>query len=156
MMKEALLYKKLSNKNIQCLNCPHRCIIIPGKRGICGVRENRDGKLYSLVYGKVAAINIDPIEKKPFFHFLPGTYSLSIATVGCNLRCLNCQNYTLSQQPKPNNPILGEDLAPEEIVKLALKNHLQSISYTYVEPTVFIEFALDTMKLAKKLSLIHI
>jgi pyruvate formate lyase activating enzyme len=123
---------------------------LPGKRGICGVRENRDGKLYSLVYGKAIAVNIDPIEKKPFFHFLPGSYSLSIATVGCNYSCKNCQNFDISQAPKPDKPVLGEDLPPKEIVKIALKNNLPSISYTYTEPVVFLEYALDTMKLAKK------
>jgi len=89
-VKEALLYKQLKDKKVQCRNCPHYCVIAPGKRGICGVRENIDGKLYALNYGKAIAVNIDPIEKKPFFHFLPGSHSLSIATVGCNLRCLNC------------------------------------------------------------------
>lgn len=91
-MKESYLYKKLPGKKAQCRTCAHYCLIENGKRGICGVRENKDGKLYSLVYGKAAAINIDPIEKKPFFHFLPGTESLSIAAVGCNLFCKNCQN----------------------------------------------------------------
>jgi len=90
MVKEAYLYKKLSEKKVQCQNCAHYCVILPGKRGICGVRENINGKLYALNYGKAIAVNIDPIEKKPFFHFLPGSYSLSIATVGCNFRCLNC------------------------------------------------------------------
>jgi pyruvate formate lyase activating enzyme len=149
-MKEALLYKKLKNKTVQCQNCPHFCVIAPNKRGICGVRENIEGKLYSLVYGKACAFNIDPIEKKPFFHFLPGSYSLSIATVGCNLACLNCQNFDISQGPKPDKPIFGQDLPPEKIVKTAIENNLLSISYTYTEPTVFLEYALETMKLAKK------
>ena len=111
-MKEAYLYKKLPGEKVQCQNCPHFCIILPGKRGICGVRENIDGKLYALNYGKAIAVNIDPIEKKPFFHFLPGSYSLSIATVGCNFICANCQNYSISQAPKPDKPVLGEDLSP--------------------------------------------
>ena len=165
MAKEAYLYKKLKGKKhaphrdevsgagVQCQNCPHFCIILPGKRGICGVRENIDGKLYALNYGKAIAVNIDPIEKKPFFHFLPGSYSLSIATVGCNFICANCQNYSISQAPKPDKPVLGEDLSPEEIVKMALENNLPSISYTYVEPTIFLEYALDMMKLAKKAGL---
>jgi pyruvate formate lyase activating enzyme len=152
-MKEAHLYKKLKEGKVQCQNCAHYCIILPGKRGICGVRENRDGKLYSLVYGKAIAVNIDPIEKKPFFHFLPGSYSLSIATVGCNLKCLNCQNSDISQAPKPNKPVLGEELTPEKIVEIALENKLPSISYTYTEPSIFSEYALDTMKLAKKAGL---
>jgi len=149
-MKETLLYKKLKNKKVQCQNCAHYCQILPGKRGICGVRENKGGKLYSLVYGKACAVNIDPIEKKPFFHFLPGSHSLSIATIGCNFTCKNCQNWDISQAPKPDKPVLGEDLTPEEIVKIALKNKLPSISYTYTEPAIFSEYAIATMKLAKK------
>ncbi len=152
-MKEALLYKKLSDGKVQCRNCAHFCVISPGKRGICGVRENINGKLYSLNYGKAIACHIDPIEKKPFFHFLPGSQSLSIATVGCNFSCKNCQNWDISQGPKPDKEILGEDMSPQEIVNLALKNNLPSISYTYTEPTIFLEYALDTMKLAKKAGL---
>jgi len=149
-MKEATLYKKLNNKTVQCLNCAHYCRILQKNRGICGVRENIDGKLYTLNYAKVVACHIDPIEKKPFFHFLPGSHSLSVATAGCNFRCDNCQNWDISQNPKPKNPILGEDLPPEEIVKTAIQNNLPSISYTYTEPAIFSEYALDTMKLAKK------
>ena len=149
-MKEAILYKKLTGKKVQCLNCAHYCIIEDKKRGICGVRENQDGKLYSLVYGKACAINIDPIEKKPFFHFLPGSQSLSIATVGCNFSCLNCQNWTISQAPKIFKRIKGEEISPEKIVEIALKNHLPSISYTYTEPAIFSEYALETMKIAKE------
>jgi pyruvate formate lyase activating enzyme len=150
----AYLYKKLKKeKGVQCQNCAHYCFISPGKRGICGVRENIDGKLYALNYGKAIACHVDPIEKKPFFHFLPGSQSLSIATVGCNFSCKNCQNYDISQAPKPQNPVLGEDLPPEKIVKIALKNKLPSISYTYTEPTIFLEYALETMKLAKKAGL---
>ncbi len=149
-MKEVYLYKKLKSKKVQCQNCAHYCVIENGKRGICGARENRDGKLYSLVYGKAVAVNIDPIEKKPFFHFLPGTSSLSIATVGCNFKCKSCQNYDISQMPQLTGKIEGEEILPEEIVELALKNNLPSISYTYTEPAIFSEYALDTMKLAKK------
>jgi pyruvate formate lyase activating enzyme len=153
MAKEAYLYKKLPGGKVQCRTCPHYCVLSPGERGICGVRENINGKLYALNYGKVIAINIDPIEKKPFFHFLPGSYSLSIATVGCNFHCLNCQNWDISQSFKGAKEIPGEYLSPEEIVKIALENHLPSISYTYVEPTIFLEYALDIMKLAKKAGL---
>ena len=152
-MKEAYLYKKLAERKVQCQNCPHFCIISPGKRGICGVRENINGKLYALNYGKAIAVNIDPIEKKPFFHFLPGSYSLSIATVGCNFSCKNCQNNDISQGFKGKKEIPGEDLPPEKIVDLAIENNLPSISYTYTEPTIFIEYALDTMKLARKAGL---
>ena len=99
-MKEVYLYKKLPEKKVQCRNCAHYCIILPEKRGICGVRENIGGKLFALNYSKAIAINIDPIEKKPFFHFLPGSHSLSIATVGCNFKCMACQNYDISQIPQ--------------------------------------------------------
>jgi pyruvate formate lyase activating enzyme len=155
-MKEVYLYKKLKDKKTQCQTCAHFCVISPDERGICGVRENRGGKLYALNYGKAVAVNIDPIEKKPLYHFLPGTYSLSVATVGCNLRCVNCQNWDISQGFKDKEEIPGEDLPPEEIVKLALKNKLPSISYTYTEPTIFLEYALDTMKIAKKAGLKNI
>jgi len=150
-MKKALLYKKLEDNKVQCQNCAHYCVILPGKRGICGVRENQNGKLYSLVYGKAVAVNIDPIEKKPFFHFLPGTRSVSVATVGCNMSCKNCQNWNISQGSKiRNGEIIGENMPPERIVEEAIKNKAPSISYTYTEPTIFFEYALDTMKLAKK------
>lgn len=154
-MKKAILYKKLKEKMVQCAACNHYCVIRDGSRGICGVRENRDGKLYSLVYGKIIAKHVDPIEKKPFFHFLPGSQSLSIATIGCNFRCLYCQNADIAQASKEGyffekKEIAGEDLTPQDIVDETLALGLPSISYTYTEPTVFIEFALDTMKLARK------
>ena len=149
-MKEVYLYKKLAGKKVQCQNCAHYCVIPVGKRGICGVRENVGGKLYALNYGKAIACNIDPIEKKPLFHFLPGTQSLSIATVGCNFRCANCQNWEISQMPQLTGKIEGQDLPPKEIVRIAKENNLPSISYTYTSPTIFSEYALDTMKLAKK------
>jgi len=149
-MKESYLYKKLDNEKVQCTTCAHNCVIEPAKRGICGVRENIDGKLFALNYNKAITVNIDPIEKKPLFHFLPGTQSLSIATVGCNLRCSNCQNYGISQGFKNVKKIPGQDLSPKDIVKLAVQNNLPSISYTYTEPTIFLEYALDIMKLAKK------
>ncbi len=149
-MKEAVLYKKLKNFKVQCLNCPHYCVIGLGERGLCGVRANINGKLYSLVYGKLCALNIDPIEKKPFFHFLPGTYSLSIATMGCQFSCKSCQNWQISQTPKISGKIKGENLSPESIVEIAKNKNLPSISYTYTDPIVFSEYALETMKLAKK------
>ena len=149
-MKRAYLYKKLDKKAVQCLNCSHYCVIPENQKGICGVRKNIDGKLYSLVYGKAVSINIDPIEKKPFFHFLPGSLSLSIATVGCNFRCLNCQNWQISQGPKLEDKIWGEEISPNEIVEIVLKSKLPSISYTYTEPTIFLEYALETMKIAKE------
>jgi pyruvate formate lyase activating enzyme len=149
-MKEAYLYEKLESKITRCQNCAHYCTLTPGVRGICGVRENIDGKLYALNYGKAIAVNIDPIEKKPFFHFLPGSHSLSIATVGCNLKCKNCQNYDISQGFKKEKEIPGQNLNPEDVVRLAIENNSPSISYTYTEPTIFLEYALDIMKKARK------
>jgi pyruvate formate lyase activating enzyme len=156
-MKESYLYKKLENKKTQCQTCSHRCLISPENFGICGVRKNIDGKLFALNYGKAISESIDPIEKKPLFHFLPGTSSLSIATVGCNLRCGNCQNWQISQLVKTDKSFLemGENLSPEKIVADAIKNNCPSIAYTYTEPTyteptIFLEYALDTMKLAKE------
>ncbi len=149
-VKEAYLYKKLKKKGVQCRNCAHYCVILRDKRGICGVRENIDGKLYALNYNKAIAVNIDPIEKKPLFHFLPGTQSLSVATAGCNFACWNCQNWQISQMPQISGKIEGEYISPKEIVKIAKENNCPSISYTYTEPAIFSEYALDTMKLAKK------
>lgn len=146
-MKEALLYKELENKSVRCYLCAHQCQIAPEKFGFCRVRQNINGKLYSHVYGKAVSTHIDPIEKKPLYHFLPGSSSFSIATVGCNFRCSFCQNWEISQQSLKG---LGEDFSPAEIVEAALKNNCKSISYTYTEPTVFFEYALDTAKLAKQ------
>ena len=144
------MYKKLREKKVQCRNCAHFCVLALGERGKCGVRGNIDGKLYALNYGRVIAINIDPIEKKPFYHFLPGSHSLSIATVGCNFTCLYCQNWEISQAFKGAKEIPGENLPPERIVEMAKENKVESISYTYTEPTIFLEYALGTMRLAKK------
>jgi pyruvate formate lyase activating enzyme len=149
-MKEAYLYKKEAGGEVRCELCAHRCIIAPGKKGICRVRENRGGTLYSLVYGKAVARNIDPIEKKPFFHFLPASSSFSIATVGCNFRCSYCQNFDISQMVRDGNEIIGENLPPEDVVRLAVEHDCQSISYTYTEPTIFMEYAYDTARLAKE------
>jgi len=149
-MKEAMFYEKLGDEVVKCNLCSHRCRITDSKRGICGVRENRNGTLYSLVYGKVVARAVDPIEKKPFFHFLPGSRAYSIATVGCNFRCGNCQNFEISQMPKDRNLILGQDVSPEEIVAAAKRNNCESIAYTYTEPTIFFEYAYDIAKLARK------
>ncbi len=148
-MREAMFYEKLDDKMVKCNLCSHRCSrIADSKKGICGVRENKNGKLYSLVYGKVAARSVDPIEKKPLFHFLPGSRSYSIATVGCNFRCGNCQNFDISQLPKERKIIVGQEVSPEEIVSAAKRNNCASIAYTYSEPTIFFEYAYDTAKLA--------
>jgi pyruvate formate lyase activating enzyme len=147
-MKEAILYHKLDNNKVNCAVCNQRCIIPEGKRGICGVRENQQGCLYTLNYGKTIAVNIDPIEKKPLYHFLPKTKIYSFAAEGCNFRCSWCQNWEISQNPKPNKPVQGIDISPEEHVKRTLNYACPSIAYTYSEPTIYVEYALDTMKLA--------
>ena len=147
--KEALLYEKLDPKRVRCALCAHRCTIEDGQRGLCGVRENRGGTLYSTVYGRLISRDVDPIEKKPLFHFLPGTRAYSIATVGCNFTCLNCQNHTISQYPREHNGrILGEAFSPHEVVAEAKALGCQSIAYTYTEPTIFFEYALETARLA--------
>lgn len=147
-MKEARFYQKLQEEKIKCVLCPHQCLISPGKRGICGVRENEKGKLFSLVYGKAISWGVDPIEKKPLYHFYPGQTAFSFATVGCNLSCLNCQNYTISQLSKQESKILGEDISPQQIIELTKKRKAKIIAYTYTEPTIFYEYAYDTCKLA--------
>ncbi len=150
-MKEGMLYDRLGDGRVRCNLCAHRCVIAPGKRGICAVRENRDGTLYSLVYGKAISLAVDPIEKKPLFHFLPGSRAYSIATVGCNFTCLNCQNHTISQYPREHNgQVVGEEISPSEIVADALARGCQTIAYTYTEPTVFFEYAYDTARLARE------
>lgn len=149
-MKQCLLFESLKNKDVKCLTCAHTCVIKPGKRGICGVRENRNGVLYALNYGKVIARNVDPIEKKPLFHFYPGSLSYSIATVGCNFRCLFCQNADISQMPRDQGIIYGRDILPKDIVTDAQYHRCVSISYTYTEPTVFLEYAYDVMIMAKE------
>jgi len=147
-MKEAYLYHKLEGEKVHCDLCSHGCTIQGNARGICGVRENRAGTLFSLVYGRIIAGHCDPIEKKPLFHFLPGSASYSIATVGCNFTCTFCQNADISQMPSDRNRIAGEEMSPEEIVHQALQHRAASISYTYTEPTVYFETALDTARIA--------
>jgi len=149
MIREALLYEKLDGNQVRCNLCAHRCKINPDKIGICGVRENRGGVLYSLVYGTLVAENIDPIEKKPFFHVLPGSLSYSIATPGCNFACTFCQNHEISQMPRAARMIAGDEVAPEKIVRQAKKNGCKTIAYTYTEPTIYFELAYDTAKIAR-------
>ncbi len=149
-MKEALLYDKLKDRAVQCYLCSHHCRIAEGKFGFCGVRQNIDGTLYTYAYGKVITAHIDPIEKKPLYHFLPGSSSFSIATVGCNFRCAFCQNWEISQNSfREGDKSGGQEFSPQEIVEAAIKNKCKSISYTYTEPTIFFEYALETAKLAK-------
>ena len=148
---EAILYQTGSKNVIQCALCAHRCVVKEGKRGICGVRENQQGRLISLVYGKLIAQHVDPIEKKPLFHFLPGSRSYSIATAGCNFKCRFCQNAEIAHLPLsyPGSVMAGEDVSAEDVVRKALLSECLTIAYTYTEPTVFLEFALDVMKIAK-------
>jgi len=148
MIREAMLYGKLTDDRVQCALCAHRCKINPGRKGICGVRENKDGVLYSLVFGTLIAEHIDPIEKKPFFHVYPASRSYSVATVGCNFVCRFCQNAEISQMPRSTLMIMGEDTDPKVIVERAKKNDCQTIAYTYTEPTVYLETVCETAKIA--------
>jgi len=152
-MKEAMLYEKLDSGRVRCILCAHQCKIPPGKKGICLVRENRDGTLFTLVYDKIASAHVDPIEKKPLFHFIPGSKSFSLSTVGCNFKCEFCQNSRISQIVKDGGEITGTGMSPEELVEIAKRYNCKSISYTYTEPTVFFEIAYDTAKLATEAGL---
>ncbi len=145
---EAILYEKLDNSKVRCLVCNHYCIIEPNRRGICGVRENHEGVLIALTFGKAIAVSIDPIEKKPLYEFMPRTMTYSFATEGCNLHCPWCQNHAISQI-RHDHEISGYMITPEQHVEAAIKYQCPSISYTYSEPTIFLEYALETMKLAK-------
>ena len=156
-MHEAMFYKPGKEDVVICGLCSHRCHIKSGKRGICGVRENKNGKLYTLVYGRLVSENTDPVEKKPLFHFLPGSRSYSISTVGCNFRCLHCQNYEISQYPHLyNDEIAGRERTPEAVIESARQTDCATISYTYVEPTIFYEFAYACSKLAHEQQLKNI
>ena len=147
-MKEAYLYEKMEHERVRCFLCSHKCLIKEGEKGICGVRENRGGMLVSLVYGKVIAQHVDPIEKKPLFHFLPGSRSYSIATVGCNFKCRFCQNADISQMPNDQDQVWGKDITPPEIVEEVVSSRSATIAFTYTEPTIYYELALDTARLA--------
>ena len=148
-MKQAMFQELKEGGKVQCSLCAHRCLVPDGGRGICAVRENRDGVLFSLVYDRVIARNVDPIEKKPLFHFLPGSLSYSIAAPGCNFRCLHCQNADISQLPRDRGgSILGDPVTPGQIVASAQATRCASISYTYTEPTIYFELAYETARLA--------
>ena len=176
-MKKASLYKKLDNNLVQCTACSWYCRIAPGQVGVCATRYNQNGELYSLVYGKTTGLAIDPVEKKPLFHFLPGSRLLSFGTVGCNFGCLFCQNWEMSQINKfqisnskfqINSKLqflkqieniinqTSTTVTPEEIVKTALEKKVEGIAYTYNEPAIFVEYAYETAKLAKKKGLKNI
>jgi len=170
-MKKAILFKKLAGDLVRCTACAHYCRIEASKTGICGVRKNHKGDLFLLVYGKAVAVNVDPIEKKPLYHFMPKTSILSFGTVGCNFKCDFCQNWDISQRTKGLKNLSipleaglrtkeqeeqfewGDNLTPNEIVNLAVKNKIPSIAYTYNEPAIFFEYAFDTAKLVKKAGL---
>jgi pyruvate formate lyase activating enzyme len=171
-MKEALFYQKQPNNKVWCTLCPHDCRIPDGARGACAVRYNHNGTLYTLVYDKVVAREVNPIEKKPLFHFFPGSFAYSISTVGCNLRCSFCQNWDISQWPKDHLPkhitvqdapepicpqlvnleqqVPGETVTPQRIVDAAQNTGCLSVSYTFTEPTIFYELAYDTAVLARQ------
>ena len=148
MLKEASLYEKLENKVVKCKLCPRGCHIKDGERGFCGVRENRNGTLYALTFGKLTALNVDPIEKKPFFNFWPGSLAFSISSVGCSFTCPWCQNWSISQARPEEVPM--DEVEPERVVSLAKSRGCRSIAYTYNEPIIWFEYVVETAKIAKK------
>ncbi len=156
IMHEAMLYEKLPDGKVRCELCAHHCTIADGKKGICRVRENRGGTLYTLVYGRTIARNVDPIEKKPLFNFQPGSTSYSIATPGCNFRCDWCQNADISQMPRERDLVIGTEATPEEIVADARRTGCRSIAYTYTEPTVFFEYTYEIARLAREAGLANV
>jgi pyruvate formate lyase activating enzyme len=149
---EAILWERLGpdDLRVRCNLCAHRCVIPPGRLGACCVRENTDGTLVSLVYERIVSQNVDPIEKKPLFHFQPGSLSFSIATAGCNFRCAFCQNWEISQSPRDRGNVLGQRTSPAQIVQAAHRTGCSSIAYTYTEPTIYAELALDTAREAQR------
>ena len=157
MKKEAMFYRKLDGGKVECYLCAHNCNIADSGFGICGVRQNIGGSLYTLCYGEAIAAHIDPIEKKPLYHFLPSSNSYSIATIGCNFKCGFCQNWQISQSTKKEHPLYkNKEFMPEDIVKEARENNCRSIAYTYTEPTIFFEYAYDTAKLAKEAGIYNV
>lgn len=148
--QEAQLWKLLPDGHVQCELCSHFCVIPEGKKGICKERQNIGGVLYSLNYGRLIAAHVDPIEKKPLYHFLPGSPSFSIASPGCNFRCAWCQNWDISQANDRNDPSRLKYISPEDVFKQVLRSKSMSIAYTYTEPTVFFEYTLELSKLARE------
>jgi pyruvate formate lyase activating enzyme len=157
-MREAMLYERLEGEAVRCGLCAHRCRIAAGKRGLCAVRENRQGTLVSLVYGRSISAAVDPIEKKPIYHFYPGSRAFSIATVGCNFTCTFCQNADISQAPRERGDWQewARPLPPEQVVQTARRERCATIAYTYTEPTVFFEYAYDCARLATQAGLKNI
>ena len=155
MIKEADFYLRLENSGVQCTLCPHFCRLSPGEFGVCGVRRNHDGILYTHVYESAAALQVDPIEKKPLFHVYPGSKSFSIATMGCNFSCTFCQNHHLSQAAK-NGRIEGRELPAAQVVQLARENGCKTIACTYTEPTIYFEYAYDIARLAAEQNILTV
>jgi len=154
--REAMLWEPLEEQKVRCNLCAHRCVIGEGKRGVCQVRENQEGTLYTLVYGRTISQHLDPVEKKPLFHFYPGSGAFSIATPGCNFRCQFCQNWEISQMPREEHLILGQPASPEALVAAARRLGARSIAYTYTEPTIFAEYAVDIARLAHEAGIANI
>ncbi|MCK9275760.1 MAG: AmmeMemoRadiSam system radical SAM enzyme [Syntrophales bacterium] len=156
-LREAMFYEKTSKGNLHCFLCSHHCRIPESQFGICSVRQNLEGKLITHSYGKVISAGVDPIEKKPLYHFFPGSLSYSIATAGCNFKCDFCQNWQISQITKENSlDRMFHEMPPEKVVENAKEGHCQSISYTYTEPTIFFEYAFDISRIAKKSGLYNV
>jgi pyruvate formate lyase activating enzyme len=147
MEREARFWKEIDEQKVKCTLCAHRCNINSGSKGICGVRINEKGKLKTLIYGSVSSMAVDPIEKKPFFHFYPGTQAFSLGTVGCNFKCLNCQNYSISTAN--HDSIYVRDIMPDRAIELAKSKGCQGIAWTYNEPTIWHEYTFDSAKIAK-------
>jgi len=156
-VKEAILYDRVRDGSVRCRLCAHGCTIAPGSRGLCGVRQNDGGTLYSLSYGRLVARDVDPIEKKPLFHFYPGSRAYSIATVGCNFMCQNCQNHFISQYPRQHDGrLVGDAAEAEEVVEDAVQAGCRSVAYTYTEPTIAIEFYLEVMQRAREAGIANV
>jgi pyruvate formate lyase activating enzyme len=156
-MKEAMLYRQQADDKVHCYLCHHHCHVPNNQFGVCGVRQNVDGILYTHAYGKIVAANIDPIEKKPLYHFLPGSRSFSVTTMGCNFRCGFCQNWQISQaSERKKSDLPGRELKPADIVRQAGAQQCRSISYTYTEPTIFFEYAYETARLAKAAGIFNV
>ncbi len=156
MRHEAMLWKSLKDGQVECGLCAHRCGIAKDRYGVCGMRQNIEGELFTYAYGEIVAGHVDPIEKKPFYHFLPDSYTYSIATAGCNFKCKFCQNSTISQQSAKKTGASGHALSPADAVAEAIRNDCMSIAYTYTEPTVFFEYAYDISKIARSKGLSNV
>ncbi len=155
-MLEEMLYEKLAEDRVRCHLCAHHCVIAPGRKGACRVRENQGGVLYTLVYGRTISQHVDPVEKKPLYHFYPGSLAYSVATPGCNFRCKWCQNWQISQMLQEQGLIAGHAATPKQIVASSLETGSRSLAYTYTEPTIFFEYAYDTARLARQAGLTNI